>query len=106
MFCTNCGSQIDDNAVVCPHCGVPTENYNVNRGMAPMYNDAPSAGFAVLGFIFPVIGLILYLVWHDTMPLRARSCGKGALTAVILYAALVVLVVILAIVGVSCSMLI
>ncbi len=23
MFCTNCGSEIDDNAKVCPKCGVP-----------------------------------------------------------------------------------
>lgn len=21
-FCKNCGKEIDDNAVVCPHCGV------------------------------------------------------------------------------------
>lgn len=22
MFCKNCGQEIDDKAVVCPHCGV------------------------------------------------------------------------------------
>lgn len=27
MYCKNCGQQIDNNAVVCPHCGVATENY-------------------------------------------------------------------------------
>lgn len=27
MFCHNCGKEIDDNAVVCPDCGVPTTNY-------------------------------------------------------------------------------
>ena len=32
---------------------------------------------------FPVIGLILYLVWKDQTPLRARSAGKGALIGVI-----------------------
>ena len=26
MFCTNCGKQLDDNAVVCVHCGVPVKN--------------------------------------------------------------------------------
>ena len=24
MYCTNCGKQIDDKAVVCVYCGVPT----------------------------------------------------------------------------------
>jgi len=26
MFCKNCGKQIDDKAVICVHCGVPTSN--------------------------------------------------------------------------------
>ena len=27
MFCSNCGKEIDDNAVVCVHCGCGTKNY-------------------------------------------------------------------------------
>ena len=30
MFCSKCGAQIDDAAVVCPNCGVPTPNYQQN----------------------------------------------------------------------------
>ena len=45
--------------------------------------DAPSGGYAVLGFFIPVVGLILYLVWKDQTPLRAGSAGKGALIGVI-----------------------
>ncbi len=26
MFCSNCGKEIDDKAVVCVHCGVQTNN--------------------------------------------------------------------------------
>lgn len=26
MYCKNCGKEIDDNAVVCPGCGVPTKD--------------------------------------------------------------------------------
>ena len=70
MYCPNCGEQIDDKAVVCPKCGVPVKNT-----VAP--DDAPSTGFAVLGFLFPIIGLILYLVWKSERPLRAKSVGKG-----------------------------
>lgn len=28
MYCSKCGKEIDDEAVVCVHCGVPTSNYN------------------------------------------------------------------------------
>lgn len=27
MFCSKCGKEIDNEAVICPHCGVPTQNY-------------------------------------------------------------------------------
>jgi len=61
---------------------------------APAYYqepDAPSAGFAVLGFFIPIVGLILFLVWHDKTPLKAKSAGKGALIAVIVGVAVTIL---------------
>jgi hypothetical protein len=45
--------------------------------------DAPSVGFAVLCFFMPLVGLILYLVWKSEYPLKAKSCGKGALIGAI-----------------------
>ncbi len=41
--------------------------------------DAPSGGLFALSFFFHQIGLALYLVWKDEYPLKAKSCGKGAL---------------------------
>lgn len=80
MFCSNCGKEINDNAVVCIHCGCST-----GKTTAPVRNssDAPSFGFAFLGFLIPLLGLILYLVNKDTQPLKAASAGKGALIGVI-----------------------
>ena len=57
-YCSHCGAQIDDNAVICVKCGCSVAPNNTNP------QDAPSAGFAVLSFFFPV---------------KAKSCGKGAL---------------------------
>lgn len=88
MFCKNCGKEIDDKAEICPNCGVRVKG---SSGAG----DAPSAGFGVLGFFFPLIGLILYLVWKSDFPLKARSCGKGALIGVIVSAALAVLYIVM-----------
>ncbi len=95
MFCKNCGAQIDDKAVVCPHCGVAVNNSIVA-------DDAPSGGFAVLCFFFPIVGLILYLVWHENRPLKARSCGKGAIIGVCVNVLLVILSVVLSVVFYGC----
>ncbi len=76
-FCSNCGAQVGDAAAVCVACGA-----SVSRATA--VSDAPNTGFAVLGFFFPIVGLILYLVWKDQTPLKASSAGKGALIGFIL----------------------
>ncbi len=76
MFCKHCGKEIPENAAACPYCGTKTAQAG-NPG------DGKSAGYAVLGFFFPIVGLILYLVWKDNYPLRAKSAGKGALIGVI-----------------------
>ena len=103
MYCNNCGEKIDDKAVICPKCGVPVKNRNLT-------NDAPSAGFAVLCFFIPLLGLILYLIWKDEYPLKAKSCGKGALISVIvsvvltLFYAIIIAIVAAATIGSGMSL--
>ena len=92
MYCWNCGKEISDNAYVCPECGAKVER---ETKRLQKEDDAPSLGFTVLGFFFPLIGLILYLVWKPEYPKRATSCGKGALIGVIVAAVLTVIYVVL-----------
>lgn len=75
-FCSKCGKEISEEAVVCVHCGCSVAPNKV------VENDAPNMGFAILGFFIPVVGLILYLMWKDQTPLKAKSAGKGALIGV------------------------
>ena len=72
MFCSKCGKEINDDAIICIHCGCGVNNKKID-------GDAPDTGLAVLGFFIPIVGLILYLVKKDTAPLKAKSAGKGAL---------------------------
>lgn len=70
-YCSKCGKEIFDEAVICPYCGCSVSSSEKN--------DASSFGWAFLGFLIPIVGLILYLVWKDKTPLKAKSAGKGAL---------------------------
>jgi hypothetical protein len=47
--------------------------------------DTPSIGIAIIGFLFPMIGVIMYIAWLNSLPFRARSAGKGALLGAITY---------------------
>ena len=87
-YCSQCGKELVDEAVVCPNCGCAVQ--------APVnpQEDKPSTGLNILAFLFPLVGLILYLVWKAEYPLKAKSCGKGALIAVIVDIVLAVIYVI------------
>ena len=60
------------------------QSQNAQRQNAqPNYNyveqDIPSTGLNVLAFFLPLVGLILYLVYIDSTPKRAKAIGKFAL---------------------------
>jgi hypothetical protein len=110
MYCKNCGEPLNENDRVCPACGTPVEKTgpkgapnngpqtyayggNSNTGnqtyqySGPQYQPTPdtgSKGWGVLGCCFPLIGLILFLVWKDDKPRSAKAAGIGALIGVIL----------------------
>lgn len=77
-YCTKCGKELIDEAVVCTNCGCATGDGAANTKIAHEA-DAPNTGWAILSFFIPLVGLILYLIYKDTTPLKAKSAGKGAL---------------------------
>ena len=103
-YCTYCGTQIEDNALFCPNCGAKQSVSNTNSGSGERsffeehafgntYNTQGSffandplvtersKGIAVLSFILPIVGLILWLVWRYTKPGKATSAAKGGLAS-------------------------
>ena len=89
MYCQNCGKEVNDNADVCLNCGKLVRNdFQTTTQPISTVKDTGSVGWAFLGFFFPLIGLLLYLLWKNTAPLNARMAGKGAIIGVILEIAL------------------
>jgi hypothetical protein len=91
-FCSHCGTEIFAAAVICPHCGCPVEGACV-----PNTDDTPSTGLNIISLLLPIVGLILYLVYHDKTPKKAKAIGKfaligfgiGIVAAVIYYVAVI-----------------
>lgn len=87
MFCSNCGREVSDQAVVCVGCGADVKKQRIT--------DSGSAGWWWLGFLIPLAGFLVWLTCNDTQPKRAKKAGIGALVGVIVSAVLVVLVYVL-----------
>lgn len=73
MYCTNCGKELNPNADICLNCGAYVKKANTN------IVDSNSTGLNILSFLWPLVGLILYLCYKDKAPIRAKGCGKWAL---------------------------
>lgn len=74
-YCSHCGKQILDEAVMCPHCGCMVAK---PVGVC----DEPNKGLNIISFLLPVVGAIMYLIYHEKEPKKAAAIGKWALYGV------------------------
>ena len=71
-FCTHCGKELFDEAVVCPNCGCPVKDIIV-------VDESISAFMVILAFLVPVIGVIYCAIKAKTRPKCAKACGIVAI---------------------------
>ncbi len=74
MICKNCGREIDEADAQCPFCEAPTGSMSTTKRKKKNYT-----GMAILGFLFPLIGLILYLIYEDRNQAKSKAAGEGAI---------------------------
>ena len=79
-YCRKCGEVIDDEAVICPKCGVQQSEFKTTAS-----DDDGSVLWLLLGFLIPVAGLILWIMWKDEKPRSARMAGVGFLAGLVLW---------------------
>lgn len=91
MYCKNCGRTVDDTSSYCNNCGARIDN----KPNADASEDSLSLGFAIFGFFIPIVGLILFLIYKEKKPKRAKSAVKGALIGFITEIVLAIILVIL-----------
>jgi predicted nucleic acid-binding Zn-ribbon protein len=106
--CRNCGEYYSSTAAFCPSCGEanneyrpepkkeassasfnPSNNSNFNtptqsQNQSSLPQEGDTFGYAVLGFFFGFVGIILYFALRQTRPKAAQSSLNGALTAIVL----------------------
>ncbi len=75
VYCRHCGKPMKKDQAICLGCGFAADNV-ANKTTE---NDIPVAGLKVLSFLFPLIGLILYIMNADKKPYSAKEYGKWTL---------------------------
>lgn len=92
MYCHQCGKEVGESKF-CPYCGASLEYQSSQSGYyEPIQqnisygreDDESSFGFALLSFFVPIAGIVLYCLWYKEYPLKAKSCLKGFVSAIVL----------------------
>ena len=75
-FCTHCGKEIMDEAVICPGCGcsVQMENSKQENDV----DQSVSMGLVIWALLFPPFGFIYFFVSLKTRPICAVACVAAA----------------------------
>ena len=76
-FCSKCGKELMDEAIICPHCGcaaAPGAKAMVHSG-----EDRANIGLCILSALLPIFGFIYWPVKHREAPVKAKACGIAAI---------------------------
>jgi len=101
MRCERCGEKVYGDSYFCPKCEEEIKNMPELPPEEPQpYNpppgyDMPNAGWKLLSFCFPVIGLIMYFVLKSDKPLTAKALKRNVIIGFIFYFVLSFLLVLI-----------
>lgn len=79
MYCSNCGNEIHENAVVCIHCGCAVKNTSTPQETATpkqQYNVLAIVGF-IMAFFMPLAGLICSIIGYKRADRDFNGAQKG-----------------------------
>ena len=91
MFCKNCGKEINDNAVICPNCGVQVQEVNQPDVNVQQSNNTIAIVGFVLSFLVALAGLICSIIGYKNA-VKENAPYKGlALAGIIISAVSMIL---------------
>lgn len=76
-YCSKCGKELLDEAVVCTNCGCAVGNTPA-KSVADT-TDEVNIGFCVLSALIPLFGFIYWPLKHKETPKKAMACGITAI---------------------------
>ena len=82
-FCSKCGKELLDEAVVCTGCGCAVANapQPIQATNAAPVADEVNIGFCVLSALIPLFGVIYWAMKYKETPKKAKACGITALVS-------------------------
>ena len=95
-FCSNCGNEVVDEAVICTKCGVSvSQNTAVSNNNNGTSNGMATAGF-ILSFFVPLLGLIFSIL--GLKKVKETNKGKGLSIAGIIISSIALFITLISVI--------
>jgi len=83
MHCKHCVKD-GGNGELCMYCGEPFTT-------SKLYDeDTPTNGLRFVSIVLPLVGLILFFLWINEYPNKARSAGLFGFISLIIYILIII----------------
>lgn len=93
-YCTNCGNELLNDAAFCSACGTKQELTEQKP-----QKDKMNIFYFIISFIWWWAGLIMFLVFRNSNPPKAKICLSGSLIALGISVALLLVGLVVNIIG-------
>ncbi|MBQ8435917.1 MAG: zinc-ribbon domain-containing protein [Oscillospiraceae bacterium] len=108
MYCTHCGNELDNKAVICPKCGcianktaydaafrAVSQNNDTAQNSAGSSTsaqppqaqkiiDKPNPAFSILSCFIPIFGIVVYLAEHTKTPIACKRYLIWSIASILL----------------------
>ena len=93
-YCSNCGNELFDDAVICPQCG----SIQDKTKQKPV-KDKMNIFWFIISLLWGWVGIILYFAFKKSNPQKAKVCITGTISVFIFAAVVGLTMLVISILG-------
>ena len=82
--CNVCTTNNDANARYCKRCGVQLVSKEQRQNIIVTVDEPAGCLLTVVALLWPLIGIILYIIWFDNYPRRASSILTATIIGIVI----------------------
>lgn len=91
MHCPKC-KRDGGNTGICGYCGIELSRKKLKQDYRSLYTEDYATGFQIfISFIIPIIGLLMFMIWFDRYPRKAKSVGLAAILSILILCIIIIL---------------
>ncbi|MFH5881270.1 MAG: hypothetical protein ACNA7U_01965 [Candidatus Izemoplasmataceae bacterium] len=82
--CNVCTTNNESNARYCKRCGAQLEQQSKQQNIIVTVDEPAGCLLTLIAIIWPIVGIILYILWFNNYPRRASSILTATIIGIVI----------------------